>query len=563
MADNITLDQLAENAVPTAPAGIPTKANLNEMSEIQNLTEVAAPSTQDPIESSGNPMLDQAFKGLEDRIKTQQEETNAVYEKGLHERLEQDFVNGTDTTEIPKQKNFVINNYEDEQPVASTPDPEVIKELAKPVEVSTVAPVTGKVKKIVNILPDDETSTTDDKKSTIEDDINEFKGIEDMTAEDLKYLDGDDDTTTKTSDPEDNGGLDNEVAEAIKNDLRNEFATKFTPIHNKIDLSSFTVSDKEVPASIVMEKLAKKPSNAANSVIYSQKKCITMSAWEPAEIESINPNRVNESNYNTFISNKLKLIYEHIIDDNKPRKFEKWCALTPNTTMNEYMFAAYKATFGGANIVTYSCEDNDCNKVFMENVPISQMIKFRNDEIKEDYLKILHEGVAYTTEDSNQYETTLFQASDDYVFALKTPSLYNSYIEPTLVTKEFSDKYSDLLYLMYYIDAIYEIDRATNTLHVINYHAVPNDPAATYKRRVRAFYPVLKSLTSDQYSVLLTEVDKYDGISYDDDGNIITDVTYAYPERTCPKCGKKIPERAIEPDELLFSRHQLGLMSKI
>ena len=49
----------------------------------------------------------------------------------------------------------------------------------------------------------------------------------------------------------------------------------------------------------------------------------------------------------------------------------------------------------------------------------------------------------------------------------------------------------------------------------------------------------------------------------DNDGNVITDTKYIYPEEVCPKCGKVIPEEEQSPDRMLFMRHQLGLMNKM
>ena len=235
--------------------------------------------------------------------------------------------------------------------------------------------------------------------------------------------------------------------------------------------------------------------------------------------------------------------------------------LTPNTVIDDYMFTAYKATFGLSNIITFSCEDNKCNNVFMESVPIHSMIKFENDEVKDEYMKILHEGNTDST--NTNYEVSLYQASDDYVFALKVPSLYNTYIEPTLVSQDFNAKYEDRLLLLSYIDSIYKIDYATKQLIPIDTKPVATDKSLTYKRRIKTFDTILKSLTSDQLMALSVETDKYDGGKLDDDGNLIRSVTYVYPERRCPKCGKKIDEQEINPDNMLFTRHQLGLMKKI
>jgi len=36
------------------------------------------------------------------------------------------------------------------------------------------------------------------------------------------------------------------------------------------------------------------------------------------------------------------------------------------------------------------------------------------------------------------------------------------------------------------------------------------------------------------------------------------DIKYVQPARTCPKCGTHIEEIEMDPQTMLFSRHQLG-----
>ena len=117
-----------------------------------------------------------------------------------------------------------------------------------------------------------------------------------------------------------------------------------------------------------------------------------MSAFEPMEIQSLDPDRLRQGNYNSFMKNKLNLIYEHLVDENKPKSFESWAKITPNTTVDDYMFTAYKATFGLSNIITFTCNDDKCNNVFLETVPVNNMIKFKDDTVREEYMNILHSG---------------------------------------------------------------------------------------------------------------------------------------------------------------------------
>ena len=124
-------------------------------------------------------------------------------------------------------------------------------------------------------------------------------------------------------------------------------------------------------------------------------------------------------------------------------------------------------------------------------------------------------------------------------------------------------KYEDLLLLISYIDDIYIIDRENSELIKVDTKPDPRRPDVTVKRKIKSYATIIRSLTSDQLQSLSLATDKYDAAEVDDDGNVITDIKYVYPEEICPKCGKVIPEEEQSPDRMLFMRHQLGLMNKM
>nr|DAJ46701.1 MAG TPA: hypothetical protein [Caudoviricetes sp.] len=558
--ENVTLSDLSSGAVPTAtPVGMPVKPKLDTSSVTEaNIKEVVVPNEPNVVEGTGNPMLDKAFLGVDDAISRLQTETNETYEKGEEQRIEEAIssdntdIDTIDETLNSATSNTVLVHKFDEEPTETAqtvkPSPAPVEEkpvkIEKTVEVS--APVAGTKSENIVMVEDE---------SVYDEDEHLFDGIED---DDLKYLDEDESSEDEDKKEEEDEKVKTEKVKAI---IREEVNKNFVPVDKKINLGSFKISKKPINAAKVINDIKTKAIECADGVLFSQKRAVRMSAWKPMEIQSIDPSRLRSGNYNKYIENKLKLIYDHIVDANKPKSFEAWAMITPNTVIDDYMFTAYKATFGLSNIITFSCSDTECNNVFMESVPIHSMLKFRDDSIKDEYMKILHEG--NTDSVNSEYEVSLYQASDDYVFALKVPSLYNTYIEPTLVNQDFNAKYEDRLLLLSYIDAIYKIDYTNNELVPIDTKPVATDKSLTYKRRIKTFDTILKSLTSDQLMALSVETDKYDGGKLDDDGELIRDVTYVYPERRCPKCGKKIDEQEINPDNMLFTRHQLGLMKKI
>ena len=575
MSENVTLSELANGAVPTAtPVGMPAKPKLNTKNVKEaNLAEVVLPGDDGSVvgKGTGNPMLDAAFEGLDSTIDRLATESTELIEKGNEERIEQAIENGDadidddDDVNVIAAQTIKVNTFDDVQLKSTSSNPvEVVApsetvSITKPAmveqEVDVSAPVAGTKKETISMVQD--ASVYDAVNATDDEDDHLFDGIDD---EDMKFLDDDessDDTTE--SDEEDDAKA---KQEAIKQNIRQEINHNFNPVAHKLDLKNFTISKKPINASKIINEIKTRAIECADGVLWSEKRAVRMSAFKPMEIQSLDPQllRGNNANYNKFIENKLKLIYEHIVDANKPKNFEAWAMITPNTVMDDYMFTAYKATFGTANIVTFNCNDDNCNNIFMENVPVHSMIKFTDDKKKEEYMTILTQGNTDST--TSEYKVDLYQASDDYVFGLKIPSLYNTYIEPTLVDQKFASKYEDLILLLTYIDSVYRIDYNTRQLIPIDTRPVA-DKVLTYKRRVKTYATILKSLTSDQLQALSVETDKYDAGTLDDDGNLVRDITYVYPERRCPKCGKKIDEVEVNPDNLLFTRHQLGLMKKI
>ena len=563
MSENVTLSDLSNGATPVAaPVGMPVKPKL-DASKVKdvNINEVAIPNEEKPVEGTGNPMLDKAFLGLDSTIDRLAQESMEIIEQGnekrIAEAIESDDGNiDDDDVNVIAPTTIKVNKFDDVQLVEANSGPvenvqpaekvTITKPIMTETTVENSAPVSGTKQEKITMVED--TSVYDD------DDDHLFDGIEDI--DDIDDEETGSEEATEEAD-------DKAKTEAIKENIRQEINQKFNPISKKLDLSRFTISKKPINASKIINEIKTKAIECADGVLYSEKRAVRMSAWKPMEIQSIDPQRIRggQSNYNKFMENKLKLIYEHIIDANKPKTFEAWAQITPNTSMDDYMFTAYKATFGTANIVTFNCAEESCNNVFMENVPVHSMIKFNSDEVKTEYMKILTEGNTDST--TTNYQVDLYQASDDYVIGLKVPSLYNTFIEPTLVDQEFNRKYEDLILLLSYIDSIYRIDYDTNQLIPIDTKPVANDKTLSYKRRIKTFATILKSLTSDQLQALSVETDKYDAGKLDDDGNLIRDITYVYPERRCPKCGKKIDEVEVNPDSMLFTRHQLGLMKKI
>lgn len=558
--NNVSLSDLANGATPTAaPVGMPVKPKL-DTSNVKpvNLNDVALPGeSEKPVEGTGNPMLDQAFLGLDKTIDRLADESAALIEKGNAERIEQAIDNADGDIDDDDEVNTVHSTT---LKVAKFDDSPILKEEST---VKVPAAASGTKEATISMVKD--TSVYDEPAAAAEED-DEDDNLFDIDDEDMKFLEDEDEEETKETEEEseEQKELEKEKREKIKETIRREINQNFSPVSNKLDLNGFTIAKKPINAAQVVNDIKTKAIECADGVLFSEKRAVRMSSYSAMEIQSLDTRRVTEGivTYNSYIDNKLRLIYKHIIDANKPKSFEAWAMMTPNSLVDDYMFTAYKATFGTSNIVTYNCSNDECNNVFMENIPVHSMIKFKTDEIKAEYMNILNHGV--TDSSKTDYKVTLYQASDEYVFGLKVPSIYNTYIEPTLVDQKFSKKYEDLILLLTYIDSIYKIDLTSKQLIPIDTKPVKTDNTLTYKRRIKTFATILRSLTSDQIQALSVETDKYDNGTLDEETEkLIRDVSYVFPERVCPKCGKKIDEVEVNPDNMLFIRHQLGLMKKI
>lgn len=362
----------------------------------------------------------------------------------------------------------------------------------------------------------------------------------------LDYVD-DESLFDDEDDSEDNStNIDQEEA---YEELKAEVKAKIKPIRNKIDLSKFTIAQKSVNAQKVMKLAVKSHQNTADWVLYSSKRPISMTGLSGPEIIKLNPQTSGRNRLNTF-RDMYRVLYDHIYDGNKP-EFETWMKQTRWIDLKHVYFCVYKATFENSNFITYSCE---CGNTFIKDIPFEDMVKYADDNVKEEVRSILKMDT--TSESNDEYPVDLYQISNSYVFALKSPSIWNVIMETATLSDSFLEQHADLIDLVSYIDAIYLIDTEKNTLIPVDTKPDANNQARTSARRIRAFYDIIKTLSSEDFYALRAQVAEYDS---DDDK-----VNYIIPAATCPKCAREIEANEdITPDQLLFMRHQLAAIGNL
>ncbi|MGN1394241.1 MAG: hypothetical protein ACI4V7_09500 [Succinivibrionaceae bacterium] len=565
---NVTLNDLSEGAIPVATPKamphMPTRLNANEAVEV-NRREVAQLNAKDqPVTGTGNPMIDDGIKNIDPTIERLRQESLATIEEGKIQRAEESLDSDIDNDDINIESDVSPKKFklvDDEQPQQNDYIAKAMERFNddKEHDLNNIRmdEPNPDDERITQIVQEETTTYSDDNDRSansiiIDKDIDDDLGL----LDDEESEDDDEDTTESEEQRKAIEAQQKEKTEKIYDTIRKEMSEKFKPVTNTIDLNKFRISKKTVSGSRVLKEINDSAIECADGVLYEEKRCVRMSALSALEIEKLDPSRARNGNETQIMIDRMRLIYDHIIDESKPSSFNEWAKTVSMSSINDYFFTLYKATFGKANIITYTCE---CDNVFLQTKPINDMIKFRNDEVKDKYFDILHNG----TRESKPLTTELFQISDDYVAELRKPSLYDLFIEQSYIPKDFSDKYSDLILLLSYIENIYMINRSTGELLKIDTKPDFTNKTLTAKRRIKIFASIIKNLNSDQLTNLSVKTNDFDEGELDEDGNKIINISYQTPETVCPKCGKKIEAQPDRPDSMVFTRHQLGLLSKI
>ena len=331
-------------------------------------------------------------------------------------------------------------------------------------------------------------------------------------------------------------------------EFKEDIRSKIHPIKKSFDLSEFTISRKPISAAKILNAPSRTEVKSADWALLNAKRPVAMTALSGIEIEKLNPNR-RDRNMLNLTKERFSVFYNHLLDDNKPGSLEAWLKLVAEVDIPELFFCAYKATFEDTNLVPYSCDA--CKHTFMQEVPVDDMVEYPNDEVKNMVEKIR----SGDTTSAGSYKAKLVQITDDYVFAIKTPSIYTAEMEPAALDTEFVNKYSDLLGVITYVDQIFLIDAVNKTLIPIDYKPDRTDFVKTVKRKIVAYTKIISKFNVDQTYLLnkaITDIDEKENT-----------LKYIAPETICPKCGAKIAKEERDPMTMLFTRRQLAALNNM
>ena len=506
-----------------------------------------------------------------------------------------DFGDEDNKVEENNTDNLSFENYEHEttdssnETYASVNDDDLFLDDEVNTEESNNMNEEEEVLEIVDDIPEDnsnddiqeliENSTKDnfidsnDHDTAVVDDINEVEtpvevdaepevdtsvSAEDIEVQEVKGLEREEFSVETDSEEKKN---DDEIDEATRNII--EQANKvLKPAAKKLDLSSFTVVKK--PGNI-NRFFNQKPVNVAKWVLRTKKVCIHMKASQGAELEELRVLMQEADTASDFIR-MYRIIYDHIVSP-KPNTFEAWCKSTYTADLDDYFFCFFQANYKDSNYIPYDCSNafdaeknpNGCKpgSFLSDNLPIMNMVKFGSDKDKEEF-KQIYKSDTFDNEDG-LYPAERIPFSNNVAIDFIENTLY-SYIEAQSVRNNnaFLTKYSGTIALAPNISNIYAIDISNNTLIPVEYKIYENSNSNTYKSKIQKYDSVLKTLTPDEFSTLISYVNTFTA----EHKNAI-DMKYIRPEAICPHCGAKIEAQDTTGQSLVFYRYQLGQLVNI
>ena len=327
--------------------------------------------------------------------------------------------------------------------------------------------------------------------------------------------------------------------------LQRMITEKIKPVSKSLNISSFTIAKK--PAANIAA-INQDTTKVAKWVAPSAESVILMKEFTGAELETLR-GFSEDINSLTMVSKKYRMIYDHIVSP-KPSTYEAWLKSTAYSDLDHYFFAVFIASYKGANYLPMDCANNKCRETWItDDIPIMDMVKFENDESKQKFSRI------YTSEETAHskgiYCSEIVPLNNKIAIGFKDASAY-SLIEMASLDNAFKEKYETVISFIPYIDALYIIDEANQTLIPIGYKIYPDNATKSIKSKIHKFYTVLKSLSTDEFSLIKSYIrnitEKTDGMRY------------KYISATCPKCNKATEEVIISAEELVFTRYQLGAL---
>lgn len=319
---------------------------------------------------------------------------------------------------------------------------------------------------------------------------------------------------------------------------------KVKPVIKKLDLNAVVVSSEPVTVSSIVNR-STATTHAFKWVLPVSGRPFTMKSFTASELNTLG----NMAGTTSRARDIIKALWDHIIEgagDN----FDQWCKVTSHKDLVHLWFGVYGACFDGANYVPYVC-DKCKEATISDNLDILDMVQYKDDSVKEKVAAI--RNMNYEPDMGKVSPVTRVQISDTIVIDFKDPSVYDI-LTSGLIDNNTRQKYSEGSVMVPYIANIYAIDTSSGTpvLRPLSNKVYPGNEAKTLKRKAIEYSMVIRSLNSEQYSIVSNYITQ---VSEEDEDL----VTYAYPEYTCDNCHETIQKIETTPSEMVFTRHRLAL----
>ena len=465
-----------------------------------------------------------------------------------------------------------------------------VSDIAPPVDMnSEKVKVTNEVAKQITDAIDDKMEKVRETRQQIFEDIKENTITEDINAE----LDETDNTSNKaainmsststgvpyTDDEEDDdlfslndedlsdmeNELENEISSIDGNDdvlsdehreiLSNEIKKYINPVQNKIDLSTFSISNSSVnvaaAAKHLISSVVSKPAQVADYVLIDTGRVISMSAFNSDDLEKLNNAFYMRDSFNASID-KWQVFYDHCVDADKPITLEEWLRSISASDLPHMYAAAYAASFKGSNYIPYTCTNSECKKPYIPGeTSFESLLKFKNETSRKTYKDIL----AGNRLSNSCLSPIRVQVSDDIVVDISKPSIYTAHIESVAIDPAIKKKYADMINFVLHISNIYIIDREAGCLKSIDYKIDVNDKSKTIKYKIVAYSKIIRTLNPDQKGIILGIISEF---ANNDDL-----ITYVTPATTCTHCNHTNEEAPANIVELLFTRLRLTALTRL
>lgn len=371
---------------------------------------------------------------------------------------------------------------------------------------------------------------------------------EDATAEDKQDLEEAEEEQTEEQKKE--AEADKERQMQLFKNYQGQIRDKIKVTTSDINLKEFKVSTKPISITKVLRNSTKQL-DTAQWGLPNTNRLVTFSALSGEEITNLNPENFN--NRMQAFRTAYSIMYNHLVDANKPTTLEAWLKTICAFDIDHLHFGLDKATFAKTNYLTYNCPV--CTTLELVEKHIDSMVKYPNAEIEGKFKKLLANGEDTTP---SALEPKLVPISDDYAISFRAPSIYGLIFETSALDEEFTTKYADILSILAYIENVYLIDKESMSIIPIDTNPVPDNVSKTVRRKVVAYYNIIKQLHSDQYSLIGAEINTINKTLSDS-------ITYQIPEHDCTgttkdgkKCTHHFEAEQKSPLQLLFSRHQLA-----